>query len=180
MRRKLCGNCHRMISDAVWSTHVMACTGEHRRPVIIGMNNPHSSDPRFALAPHPARVAGWNLWRMLQDVAGTSRAEYMRTFDRRNLLSERAWDPVAARRQSENLWESLEDHTVLVLGQSVRRVLWLQDAPPLLWRTDRGVRWCLVPHPSGLNRWYNDPLHRLAVGYRLEALLERYRAQATD
>lgn len=141
------------------------------RPVILGMNNPHSQDPRFALAPFPERVAGWRLWRMVHDVCGVNRRQYMDRTDRRNLLSAPDWSARAARTESEGLWEALEGRTVLVCGQSVRRVLWLSDEPPLLWREYHGVRWCLVPHPSGLNRWYNDELCRLAVGLRLEELI---------
>lgn len=139
------------------------------------MNNPHSSDPRHALAPYPEGVAGHRLWRMLHDVSGASRTEYMRVFDRRNLLSAPRWDPVAARRESDDLWPTLEDRTVLILGQTTRNVLWLPEAPPLSWRTTQRVRWCLVPHPSGRNRWYNDEINRLAVGMRLEALLEEWK-----
>lgn len=142
-----------------------------RKPVIIGMVNPHSDDPDWALAPYPERVAGWRLWRMLADVADVSRKAYMEAFDRRNLLTKGfVWDPLEAGRESEGLWETLEGHTVLVLGDATRNVLWLPKPPPLLWSVHRGVRWCPVPHPSGVNRWYNDPLHRLAVGYRLEEL----------
>lgn len=96
---------------------------------------------------------------------------YMTMTDRRNLLSSRTWDAAAARSESDGLWESLEGRTVLVLGESVRRVLWLNPVPPLLWNERGGVRWCLIPHPSGLNRWYNDPLNRLVVGLRLEELI---------
>lgn len=108
---------------------------------------------------------------MLDDVHPTPRALYMRRTERYNVLNARAWDPVAARDVSEDLWSRLEDRTVLVLGQEVRRVLWLPESEPLVWRSDRGVRWCMVPHPSGLNRWYNEQLNRLAVGLRLEELV---------
>ncbi len=144
------------------------------RPVILGMNNPHSTDPRHALAPYPKGVAGYRLWKMLNGIRPEiSRTEYMRVFDRRNLLNEKFWDPVRSRRNSEDLWQTLEGHTVLVLGQAVRNVLWLSKEPPLLWRDHRGVRWCSVPHPSGLNRWYNDPENVTAVGMRLEELYEQ-------
>lgn len=143
-----------------------------RRPVLLGMNNPHSERSEHALFPHPSGVAGHRLWMMAHDVCGMSRAEYLRVFDRRNLLNATKWDPIEARRVAEEigLWKSLEGCSVVVLGQATHSVLWLEAAPPLLWRLHRGVRWCFAPHPSGLNRWYNDPLNRLAVGYRLEEL----------
>lgn len=129
----------------------------------------------MALWPDPPGCTGHNIWRMLSERTGASQEDYVRVFDRRNLLSERHWDPVRARRESETLWERLEGRTVLVLGQAVRCVLWLPDEPPLLWRVSSGVRWCSVPHPSGLNRWYNEPVHREAVALRLEELYEHHR-----
>lgn len=141
------------------------------RPVIIGMNNPHSTDSRADLMPHPSGVAGWRLWRLMADVSPISRGEFCRRTDRRNLLHARDWDPIAARRESEGLWETLQDRAVVVLGQATRNVLWLEDRPPLLWSVSRGVRWCLMPHPSGLNRWYNDSVCRAAAGHRLAQLV---------
>ena len=141
------------------------------RPVLLGMNNPHSQDPRWDLAPFPNYVAGHRLWRLVHDVCGISRKEWMYSTDRRNLLHARDWDPVAAREESEGLWETLQERQVTVLGRATARVLWLPVTPPLVWREDRGVRWCYMPHPSGLCQWYNTELHRLAAGLRLEDLI---------
>jgi len=135
--------------------------------VIIGMNNPHSTSKRMSLAPYPSRVAGHRLWSMLNSVRKTPRAEYMRLTNRINLLNEYEWCPIRAKKASIGLWDSLQDSRVLVLGQPTRNVLALPERPPLLWTVSRGVRWCSVPHPSGLNRWYNDPVNCAAVGYRL-------------
>lgn len=145
-----------------------------QKAVIIGMNNPHSDNPEHALAPFPARVAGWNLWRMLADVSpGVSRLQYMRGFERINLLTAREWCPIEARRQSAGLLECLRGRTVLVAGRSTSNVLWLPAQTELKWAEARGVKYCYLPHPSGLNRWYNDKVNRLAVGYRLEELLTK-------
>ncbi len=140
-------------------------------PVILGMNNPYSKDSRFDLAPFPKRSAGYRLWAMLNALRPTPRALYMRRTDRRNLLHEVNWCPIKAREASKGLWDSLRGRTVLVLGHDVRRVLWLEDSPELLWRERDGVRWCFVPHPSGLNRWYNSEFNRTMVGLRLEELV---------
>lgn len=150
------------------------------RPVIIGMNNPLSDDPRAALWPDPPGCTGWRLWQMLHERTGASQRDYLRAFERRNLLVGKHWDPVAARAASEGLWEALEGRTVLLLGQDVRRVLWLPREPELLWRSEAGVTWCSVPHPSGLNRWYNDQAHAAAVGLRLEELYERGRDHVVE
>lgn len=147
------------------------------RPVLIGMNNPHSARPEAALLPHPRGVAGWRLWRMVSDVSGIGRADYVRMTDRRNLLDSRDWDPVAARPRAAALWDELQGRRVVVLGGSVRAALWLSSTTPASWRTDRGVDWAYLPHPSGLCRDYNDPLLRLVAGLLIEEEIERARRQ---
>lgn len=145
------------------------------RPVLIGMNNPLSSDPRYALAPYPSRVAGHRLWQMLNEVSGVGRAQYMRAFDRRNVLSSRTWDVHEARRESDGLLETLAGRKVCILGRDTLNALYLRGTvPPLQWHHDGtyDLMWCYIPHPSGLNLWYNDDLHRIAVGLRLEQLYE--------
>ena len=140
------------------------------RPVIIGMNNPHSTDPDHALTPHTEGTTGWRLWVMLASVTPVSSEGYMRRFERINLLNETSWDPIRAGHGSQDLWTSLRGRTVLVLGAATRNVLWLVPRPPLLWSESRGVRWCFVPHPSEFNRWYESELNRVMVGLRLEDL----------
>ena len=143
------------------------------RPVLLGMNNPLSAEARHALFPHPPGVTGHRIWQMLSEKTGCSRGQYCRAFDRRNVLDSREWDPGAAREQSQGLWESLVGREVAVLGQSTRAVLWLPAADPLLWMETHGVRWFLLPHPSGLNRWYNDELNREMAALRLEEMYRR-------
>lgn len=152
------------------------------RAVICGMNNPHSSDPRHALAPHPSGVAGHRLWSMLAEVRpDVSRVEYMRAFDRRNVLAGSRWSASEARAEAERsgLWATMQGRVVVLLGREVPRVLGLPRTEPLEWvhqssgllETHGPERWTMVPHPSGLNHWYNDPIHRLAVGSLLEELM---------
>lgn len=152
-----------------------------KRPVLIGMNNPLSSDPRYALAPYPQGVAGHRLYQMLQAQNGARRAQYMRVFDRRNVLSARVWDVNAARRESAGLKETLGGRKVCILGRDTLNALHLRGTvPPLQWNEyftlgmEDKMTWCYVPHPSGLNLWYNDDLNWTAVGLRLEQLYEEY------
>lgn len=140
-------------------------------PVIVGMNNPLTDREDAALLPYPVNCAGWRLWRMAHDVCGVSRAEWMRQTERQNLCNSRTWCPHEARARGETLWRTLEGRTVVLLGRAVLAALWLQPRPMLLWSVSSGVRWCSVPHPSGLCRDYNDPLVRLAVGLRMEELI---------
>lgn len=112
---------------------------------------------------------------MVSDVSGISRAEYCRLTDRRNLLDSTDWDPVAARSGAAALWNDLQGRRVVVLGGSARAVLWLPGTTPASWRTDRGVTWSYLPHPSGLCRDYNDPVMRLIAGLLIEEEIEQAR-----
>lgn len=141
--------------------------------VLIGMNNPHSDDPRFALAPHPRGVAGHNLWRMANEVCGVSRAQYMRTLQRINLCLGATYDGKLARDKVESLGEELRGRRVILMGDEVRRSFWLPKLRLYDWHERDGMLWCQLPHPSGLNRLYNDPVLRMATGLRLEREIAR-------
>lgn len=141
--------------------------------VLVGMNNPHSSDPRFALAPHPRGVAGYNLWRMAFDVCGVPRAKYMRSLQRVNLCLGNTYDGKVARATAESLGEELRGRRVIFLGDEVRRSFWLPKLRLFDWHKSEQFTWCQLPHPSGLNRMYNDPIIRLAAGLRLEREIAR-------
>lgn len=155
------------------------------RPVLVGMNNPLSSRSEHALYPYPERVTGWNIWRMLADACGASRQEYLECFDRRNLVDALAWDRGIARRRGPELWRELDQRTVCLLGREVATIMCPLKFPlqPLEWYTPMGgiledgspARVCYIPHPSGLNHWYNEPAHRTAVGLRLEQLYTEWK-----
>jgi hypothetical protein len=155
------------------------------KPLLLGMCNPLSDDPEFDLYPYPEGSAGWRLWKMLPE--GTTRAQYLDVFDRRNLLHQRTWDQKAAREAAVEIIASLAFRPIIVvLGSQVRSALGLPNAEPLVLREDMAsatrvdgaacqaiVRWLPVPHPSGRNRWYNEPGNRERVG---ATLLELARA----
>jgi hypothetical protein len=143
------------------------------RPVLIGMNNPLSADPRAALLPHPARSSGWRLWKCAHNVSGMTRAMYLRAFDRRNLLNSQLWDEGMARRWAPELWAAVQGRTVVVLGAKTRDCLDLPDTP--LCRPQKmagGGSWRWVPHPSGRSHWYNLQFNRTLVGVLLSELAD--------
>jgi hypothetical protein len=154
-------------------------------PVILGMNNPLSMDPRYALWPDPPGCSGWRLWKMLEERTGASQEDYVAGFERRNVLTG-LWSASAARgvlfgERGEtvlpiagSLVDQLRGRTVVLLGEAPRRVLGLRPdlvVPQVLY----GVTWRCVPHPSGLCRWYNDRTNRETVGMLLENLLSEAR-----
>jgi hypothetical protein len=141
--------------------------------LIIGMNNPYSDRADTALLPYPRVSAGWRLWKMVHDVSGISRAEWCKRTDRRNLIDNKHWDLQDAMMAAEGMREFAKGRDTILLGKTVLNLLGDHVVHPLRWY-DRpeGTRVALVPHPSGLNRWYNDDVHRWATGAFLSEVLE--------
>jgi hypothetical protein len=131
------------------------------KPIIVGMNNPHSIEPRDALIPSPVGSAGYRIYEMLRaagtrEGVGISHVSYMDRFDRINMLNSSLW------------------RIVVLCGKSVATTL--SDGLKGLSfninvRTHRDFQYYLIPHPSGLCREYNDPAMVRRVG---ELLLELY------
>lgn len=148
------------------------------KTILLGENNPQSADPARALYPAPAHSAGANLLKMLQvRVPEATTEDYLRTFDRRNLLDSTEWDAKLAEAAGPAVWDDLEGRRVVLLGmQVVRAVLGSGDGvAPIEWRRSLdGHTWCYLPHPSGKNRWYNDDANRAAAELLLEELFRMY------
>lgn len=139
------------------------------RPVLLGMNNPLHSDPKFALYPHPPGCTGWRLWDMLNSRTPLTKLQYLRAFDRRNLVDGQTWKRQEARDRARTLAGELHGREVVVLGGEPRDVLGL---PPQLIEpiVAMGVTWRQIPHPSGRNLWYNEAENRMLVAVLLEQL----------
>lgn len=154
--------------------------------VICGMNNPLSDDPRHALAPYPANCAGWRLWQMLNAVRLTSRTEYMRAFDRRNVLHARAWSRTQAREAGADLWRTLGGRRVVLLGVATLAAVGAPRTPWGVWvhpprsLTSGPEAYCLLPHPSGRCLEYNDPTMRATAGAVLLTEFARHAPQEGD
>ncbi len=134
------------------------------RTLVIGMCNPHSRDPRDALATWPRGSAGHRLWQL----SGMTLAAYARAHERVNLVSGPFWVQREARRAAEELLCRVSGRRVVVLGSTTWLTLGLPEGT---WPVShRGATWYKVPHPSGRCRAYNDPATREAVGYLLRSL----------
>lgn len=145
------------------------------RVTLIGMNNPLSTDDRHALWPDPVNCTGWRVWKMLEARTGATQQQYIDTFRRVSLLSTRKWHQSLA----GPAWKSMEDwvlersDVIVLLGTAVRRAVLGGAETKVLGRVSTSIY--VVPHPSGLNRWYNDPVNLAAT----EILLEELWARAT-
>lgn len=121
------------------------------KPWLVGEQNPYSSGQKLSLWPDPPNASGGRIMRIL----GMDRATYLDTFVRWNLLT-RADGPWAARRAA---WAALgvaamsADAPVVMLGSKVTRAFGIEYRP---FAVTAGKFLCL-PHPSGLNRAWNDP-----------------------
>jgi len=129
------------------------------RAVIIGMNN---EDGGEALALHPATRAGARLLKF----SGMTRDEMIAGFQRVNLLYAQSWVMTEARRAADRLMEHLGGRTCVVLGRDAWRALGLPHQARFWERhTHRFVAgfppaeteacFYSIPHPSGLNHYYN-------------------------
>lgn len=143
------------------------------RPVLLGMNNPISDDPRHALYPHPPSCTGARLQRF----SGLDKRTYLEVFDRRNVIGGQAWDAKLARSRAPALREELLGRHVVLLGAPVNSVMRggtkYELARAFRWTPDGSGGWlALVPHPSGLNHFYNDKLNQELLAIFLQELVE--------
>ena len=135
-----------------------------RKIIIIGMDNPQGNDP---LSTVPVGGTGHRLWQLAAARTGITEEEWLLRIDRRNLCAGK-WSPAEAQIAADAMRSELEGQVVIALGMEVSACLGLSGAV-LTWHPTES--WVRIPHPSGLNRWYNDPAHEAAVQILLEDIL---------
>lgn len=142
------------------------------RPVVLGMNNPHSDSLDDVLSPRFPGSAGCRLYQMVREVDSTvSEAEYLERLDRRNIITEGCWSKQRAKLASSAMLDSLRGRRVVLLGTALPSVLGLRHAGRWYEWYEAGMTWCVAPHPSGLNRVYNDVEYRHRTGRLLVDLI---------
>ncbi len=149
-----------------------------QRPILIGMNNPVSSNPDHALFPVPEGCTGNRLWRMLESRTRATRANYRDVFERRNLVRGKTWNMMQASARAHEITVELRGtgRTVVLLGQDVRQAFC--HPKQLIHPQDiDGVIWRQLPHPSGRNHWYNNPENVKLAELLLEELYRDYLKQ---
>lgn len=120
------------------------------RVLLVGEDNPHSDDPRFALYPRPVGCAGHRL--AIKILGHEFGADYLAKYDRTNLCSGK-WSTTEARVRALDLAET--GRPMVLLGAKVCRAFGLDFAPFSI-ACGRSLM-AILPHPSGRCRAWNEP-----------------------
>lgn len=142
------------------------------KAVLVGEDNPHSAHPRYALFPEPERSAGGRLCRV---VLGLDVVPYLALFARVNLCAQR-WSAPEARERAVSLiaeWDALDEERraagslgprdatpFVLLGRKVSETFAGYFTPYTAALSGGGAHrrdYVMIPHPSGLNRMWNEP-----------------------
>jgi uracil-DNA glycosylase len=146
------------------------------KPLIIG-----EAPSKNEVTEHP--IEG-RIGRRLAACAGLTLPEFLAHFDRVNLLHVRQdtkekgfeFDAAAARKAATLLKPSFKrGQTVLLLGGRVAEAFGIHDAY-FTWHVVNGARLYIVPHPSGVNRWWNDPINKLCAEQFMQAIVRNSHA----
>lgn len=146
--------------------------GVQMKPLLIG-EAPSKNEP------WPRPLEG-RVGQRLARFAGISFEEYLERFDRVNLLDVRQdtkekgfeFDRYTATINANNIMASLSNERVVVLlGKRVADAV--GAVGPYFWlhRLERGITLYVVPHPSGVNRLFNDPVVCQRMEYFMRSLL---------
>lgn len=135
--------------------------------LIVGMCNPQERAPLDASIPGSAGSLLWGMFRARLPEMTMQR--YDMYIARTNACTGREWRPAEASEFCRKLRNIVPpDYSIMCLGREIADMMGASDEP-LLWTQPH----CWVsyfPHPSGLNRWFNDPVQRAAA----EVFLEEY------
>jgi hypothetical protein len=144
------------------------------KTVFLGMSNPQGNPP---LSLEPKGGAGWRLHQLAEEGLGRPIPviSWRGTFHFTNMLPGREWSYAKAKEAAPMLLEGLRGRRLVCLGGGVLAALRLPGVLPCAWghsvaEDRRVITYALVPHPSGRNRFYNDPVQRGLVAKFLSGL----------
>ena len=157
--------------------------------LLVGLDNPHSEDPRFALYPRPEGATGDRIVELIAEHLGEYQAAaYLQDFVRANLYGIRraATGPGQKRcdvDQAANVMLLAAAHhsdDVVLFGRRVTEAFEVFSGRKLENMEsavneycERPVRFWSVPHPSVRNAWYRKKRNRQQAGKLLASLRAR-------
>ena len=137
-----------------------------RKIVLIGQAPSRTGDPSRPLASNK-----------LAALCGLTKKEYLRKFRRLNIFD--AWPgkngkgdafPLAqARIRAAQLVKNLMHERVVFVGIKTAEAFSFEFAP-LKWQRFNNGAAAILPHPSGVNRWWNDPGNRKMASRFMRAI----------
>lgn len=135
------------------------------RPLLVGQAPGPRTRPDYPLYPYPSTSAGGRLMGLM----GLELHQYTRMFDRVNVLytfpgkheRDDKFPMTKARPAAEAMRHFLYGREVLLVGRGVAEAFG-HEPSYLEWVLEPwwGYRYAVLPHPSGRNRWYNEPGNR--------------------
>jgi hypothetical protein len=148
------------------------------RPYLVGESNPYGADPSFALYPSPHGCAGW---RLAHIILGMTDAQYLASFNRRNLLTRGRWSVPRAREAAQVLAAEARDAgaPLILLGANVADAFGCARSPGMAMgrvQDASGQVRVLIPHPSGRCRVWSYPGAIAQARSLVLALIEARRA----
>lgn len=145
------------------------------RPLLIGQAPGPNTDPALPLFPIPKTSAGGRL----QELTGLSLLEYVKTFDRVNLLPyfpgkwkrDDKFPMSPAKLAAAAVRPHLVGRTVILVGRNVANAFGLEipfhhwhhmvcKRGECLKKCDGLCRVAIIPHTSGRCHWYNDEVNQ--------------------
>ena len=145
------------------------------KTLLLGAAPSRSSDPSRPLI-------GGHSGTKLQELCGLNLRQYFEAFDRADLLQAypgSIWPKVQASAAAAALLPALRGRRVVLVGRGVAEAFGLR-APALEWTrllysgdASAYIEVAYLPHPSGLNLWWNCPANTEAAAkfMRAEAAL---------
>ena len=150
------------------------------KPLLVGMNNPYSTDSHFALYPSPENSAGFRLYLMLKEAGDrdgvrVTKEDYVNDFARTNLVNGYMYTREAVTFGRPRVLDLMRNRLTVICGAGTARDMKLIHYRFSLEKQIIGpYSYWVIPHPSGRTREYNDPEMRHRVG---ELLLSLYKEQ---
>jgi len=113
----------------------------------------------------------------LEPPISVTKLEYLRGFERINILDSAVWSASAARERVDMILERIRGRRVIMCGVTVPKIVGVHFEQWCEWDEAMSLiapvfEFCVIPHPSGRCREYNDSGMRSCVG---DLLLEEYR-----
>lgn len=134
------------------------------RGLLVGENPGANTHPDLPLFPWPERSSAGRLLEM----SGLTAGQYLGGLYRRNLVDEPRWSRSAGAHRARSivtaLFEMPKGLRVVLCGSKVARAFGLRVEWWTPVRLDSRQTCVVVPHPSGLNRVYNDDSARARTG----------------